>query len=67
MDNRSDWNLCAAGNIVQTRIDENGELRHGTKEFTGGTKVYLRGKRWEEGQKEISVLGLGRHHRYVDA
>ncbi len=64
MDNRPAWNLCAAGNIVKTRIDENGEIRHGTKAFVGGARVYLQGKYWKKYDKEIRVIGLTRNHRY---
>ncbi len=64
MDNRPAWNLCAVGNIVKTIIDENGELKHGTKEFVGGAKVYLKGKLWDKDAKTIEVIGLTRNHRY---
>ncbi len=61
------WNFCVAGNIVKTRIDESGILRHGTAGFSGGTKVYLQGKYWGEYWKKqgiISVIGLSRGKRY---
>ena len=59
-----EWKHAAVGNIVKERIDENGELKHGTREFSGGTKLYLEGKYWREGDKTICVIGLGRNGRY---
>ncbi len=70
MDNKANnkkWCFCVAGNIVKTRIDENGTLRYGTSAFTGGTKVYLQGRFWSDYYKnkgEISVIGLSRGKRY---
>ncbi len=61
------WNFCVAGNIVKMRIDEFGVLRHGTAGFSGGTKVYLQGKYWEEYWKKrgvIMAIGLSRGKRY---
>ena len=61
------WNFCVAGNIVNTRIDESGILRHGTAGFSEGTKVYLQGKYWEEYWKKrgvIMAIGLSRGKRY---
>lgn len=60
------WKYCVAGNIVETRIDENGVLRHGTAAFRGGAKVYLNGRFHVFGtnKKHIDVLGLTRGHRY---
>ena len=61
------WNFCVSGNIVKTRVDENGVLRYGTSGFSGGTKVYLQGKFWRESQKEqgfICAIGLSRGKRY---
>lgn len=69
MDDKSNknWNFCVAGNIVKTRIDEFGILRHGTSGFSGGTKVYLQGKYWDEYWKKrgiIPAIGLSRGKRY---
>ncbi|WP_026660605.1 hypothetical protein [Butyrivibrio sp. AC2005] len=67
MDNENAWNFCVAGNIVKMRTDENGVLRHGTSGFSGGTKVYLQGKFWNEyhrNQGLIAVIGLSRGKRY---
>lgn len=62
MDN--EWKYCAVGNIVKTRIDENGKEWHGTAAFRPGAKVYLQGKIWYEGVKEIDVIGLTRGKKY---
>ena len=65
--NNKDWCFCVTGNIVKTRIDQNGTLRYGTAAFTGGTKVYIQGRYWAEyyrNKGEISVIGLSRGKRY---
>lgn len=56
--------ICVTGNIIKERYDDNGILRHGTKEFVGGTKVYLCGKYWNTKSNTIDVIGLDRHHKY---
>ena len=63
------WRYAVAGNIKKTRIDENGILRYGTAAFKGNTKVYLRGRLWDErlpdeDKTHISVVGLSRGRRY---
>ncbi len=63
-DKRARWNHCAVGNVVRERIDKNGEVKHGTKEFVGGAKVYLQGKYWNKRDKKIRVIGLDRNHKY---
>ena len=61
------WQYCVVGNIVKTRIDENGVLRFGTSAFSGGTKVYLCGKYWNPSYDKIDVIGICRGKRfYVD-
>lgn len=65
MDQDKQWRFCVAGNIVRTHLDEEGVLRYGTKAFAGGTKVYLEGKRWDETQSTIFVIGQNRFGRYV--
>ena len=64
--NEHNWKYCVAGNIVETRTDENGQLRHGTAAFRGGAKVYLNGRFYEFGDEDemIEVVGLTRGHRY---
>lgn len=66
---KNQWRYAVAGNIKKTRIDENGVLRYGTAAFKGNTKVYLRGRLWDErlpdeNKTAISVLGLSRGGRY---
>ena len=58
------WKYCVVGNIVETRIDENGILRYGTAAFRGNTRVYLCGKHHDFRGKEIVVLGLTRKGIY---
>lgn len=58
------WRYAAVGNVVKNRIDENGILRHGTKEFPAGAKLYLFGKYWDKSFEDISVIGFDRHKRY---
>ena len=60
---RINRNYCAIGNIVGTSTDKDGIENHGTKDFSGGTKVYLCGKNWTSDYKTISVLGLNRNKR----
>ena len=65
------WYFCVVGNIVRTHYDENGILRHGTKAFKGGTKVYIHGRFDSEdrttldGVEELYVLGLNRFRRFA--
>ena len=58
------WRFCAVGNVVNTRKDEEGVLRHGTKEFCGGTRLYLYGRYWNETSPYIAAIGLDRHKKY---
>lgn len=58
------WKYAVVGNVIRNRIDEHGVLRHGTKEFPAGAKLYLYGKFWNETFKNISAIGLDRHKRY---
>ena len=58
------WKYCVVGNIVRSRVDENGVLRYGTAAFAGGKKVYLCGKFWDSTWDSISVIGLNRNGRY---
>ena len=53
------------GNILHTHLDDNGKTLYGTKEFVGGTKVYIDGKNWYNYPRtKIVVIGLNRFHRY---
>lgn len=64
MEEKKEWKFCAVGNIVRTRIDENGREWHGTAAYRPGAKVYLRGKFWNKECKEIDVIGLTRGNKY---
>lgn len=68
MEQDSNWRFCVVGNIVRTHKGDNGETYYGTKEFTGGTKVYINGRYWYDFERtDISVIGLNRFKRYVFA
>ena len=56
------WKYCVVGNIVETRIDENGILRYRTAAFRGG---YLCGKQHDFCKKNIEVIGMTRGRKYV--
>ena len=60
--NRFKW--CVIGNIVMTHVDADGNLRHGTAAYAGGTKVFLCGKYWGIADQEIQVIGLTRGKKY---
>ncbi len=56
-----DWKWCLVGNIVQEReYGENHELKHGTKHFSPGTKVYCAPGHWADGYENIIVIGKHR-------
>ena len=49
------------GNIVQEReYGENHEIKHGTKHFSPGTKVYCAQGLWGDGYENIVVIGKHR-------
>ena len=59
------WRFGVVGNIIREHQDENGKTLYGTKEFTGGTKVYIDGKNWANYPRtEIVVIGLNRFKKY---
>ena len=58
------WKFCAVGNIVRTRVDENGKEWHGTAAYRPGAKVYLAGRFWDSEHKTIDVIGLTRKNKY---
>ncbi len=64
MSEKTNWKYCVVGNIVKTHSDENGVVRYGTPAFTGGTKVYLCGKYWDNTYDTITVIGLNRGKKY---
>ena len=54
---------CVVGNIIDKRIDKNGQVRYGTSTFAGGTKVYLCGRNRDPLWENIGVIGLSRSKR----
>ena len=58
------WKYCVVGNIVKISCDDTNNLRYGTSSFSGGIKVYLCGKYWNNSQKTIEVIGLSRGKQY---
>lgn len=60
-----DWRFCVVGNIVKKHTDEDGNVFYGTKEFTGGTKVYLDDRSYLLERGLVSVIGLNRFKRYA--
>lgn len=64
MSEQKEWKYCVVGNIVESRVDEEGNLWYGTAAFVGGTKVYLCGKYWDSTQDTIRVIGLNRRKRF---
>ncbi len=64
MDQDKKWRFCVVGNIVRSHIGEDGITYYGTKEYTGGTKVYIDGKNWTECMQNIHVIGLNRFKKF---
>ena len=64
MSSKNNWCFCVVGNIAKQHTDENGNIFYGTPAFTGGTKVYLCGKYWNETNHTIGVIGLNRRGRH---
>lgn len=64
MNEQLKWRYCAIGNIIKSHLDENKTIRYGSKAFSGGTKVYICGKCWNNSKDTIEVLGLNRFGRY---
>lgn len=64
-DSENRWRIGVVGNIVREHISADGTLWHGTRDFSGGTKVYIDGKNWYNyPRSEISVIGLARYKKY---
>ena len=58
----SKWVWALVGNIKEEReYGENHEIRKGTKQFSGGTKVYLSCGHWGDGYEQVNVIGKPRH------
>lgn len=59
------WRFCVAGNIVPTHVGDDGVTYYGTKVFSGGTKVYIDGKNWDNFERtNVVVLGKNRFGRW---
>ena len=59
-----EWIWCLVGNIKSTHeYGENHEIRHGSKQFSGGTKVYCYPSHWGDGYENIHVIGKPRKSR----
>lgn len=58
----SGWYLV--GNVVQEHeFGESKEIRHGSKHFTPGTKVYCLPVQWGDGYEKAIVVGIARGPR----
>jgi hypothetical protein len=56
-----EWVYCLVGNIVKKhKFGENKEIKYGSKQFSGGTKVYCYPGKWGDGYERIYVLGRPR-------
>jgi len=52
---------CLVGNIVDKHFSgESKEIKHGTKQFSSGTKVYCFPAMWGDGYEKIKVIGRHR-------
>ncbi|MBR5370891.1 MAG: hypothetical protein IK130_01615 [Oscillospiraceae bacterium] len=62
------WAWCMVGNIVhQHTYGENQEIRYGSKQFSGGTKVFCAPAAWGDGYENIVVIGTPRFKRsYIE-
>jgi hypothetical protein len=57
-----EWLYCLVGNIINNHeYGENKEIRHGTKHFSPGTKVYCYPGKWGDGYEYIYVMGKPRN------
>ena len=58
----TEWVWALVGNVKEEReYGENHEIRNGTKQFRGGTKVYLSCGHWGDGYEQVNVIGKHRH------
>lgn len=60
-----EWRFGVVANIKKEHYDENGILRYGSKAFSGGAKVYLYGRYWDETCGMVGALGINRFKRRV--
>ena len=59
-----EWVWGLIGNIVEEHeYGEAHEIRRGTKQFSGGTKVYLSCGHWGDGYENVNVIGKARKSR----
>lgn len=59
---RFGFRWCLVGNIKETHeYGERHEIKHGTKHFSGGTKVYVAPAQWGDGFENVVVIGKPRH------
>ena len=61
------WRWCLIGNIVDENLygfDE--QIKHGTKYFKPGTKVYIAPPSFRSGNERVWVIGMSNYrHRYI--
>jgi hypothetical protein len=56
-----EWIWCMVGNIVdEHKFGENKEIRHGTKQFPAGAKIYCFPPLWGDGFENVKVVGKPR-------
>ena len=61
METEREFEYCLVGNIVEKHyFGENKEIRHGSKHFRGGAKVYIFPQFGGGGHEYIRVIGLPR-------
>ena len=67
-ENGHSWCWCLVGNIVREHeFGEENEIKYGTKQFSGGTKVFLAPAQWGDGYEKIVVIGLSRYKKkYIE-
>ena len=65
---QQEWKWCLVGNIVQDReYGEKHEIKHGTKHFSPGTKVYCAPCHWGDGYEQIVIIGKHRgSSKYIE-
>lgn len=52
--------FCLVGNIIEERLDGDGNMWKGTKHFSPGTKLYCYPPIWGDGYRNIKVIGKHR-------
>ena len=62
--NGHEWCWGLVGNIKQTReYGESHEIRKGTKNFSGGAKVFIAPVQWGDGGENVVVIGVPRYSK----